>query len=283
MNFWTKKSFELYNNPNYLDRLHTIYPMLDNEIREVDSSVRKKLQVYYTERNNHELFKLLLEQDKFPVEDSYKAFFGRVKKTELDTIINNNPETINRICERIYKDGYEKMIERITEPKETNRQIGPMFSNWLRTAYVPYTNPQLFFNSKEKIAVYSASDASLVQFATSYLGCELPVGTDSKEKGLDLVTKVNLNDKTFFIIGEAKFLTDFGGHQNAQLNDALNLILFDNFKHKNNINVIRIAILDGVCWINTSNDKMVNRLRLLPDDKIALSALLLDDFFDSLK
>ncbi|MFA6941744.1 MAG: hypothetical protein WCQ54_12340 [Clostridiaceae bacterium] len=224
----------------------------------------------------------MLEQEKFPVKDSYKAYFGRVKKSELDIIIKNNPKTINRICNRIYKDGYEKMIERITEPKETNRQIGPMFTNWLKSAYPSYTDSHEFLNSKEQVSIYSVSDAALVQLAANYLGCKLPVGTDSKEKGLDLVVKVNNNDKTFFIIGEAKFLTDFGGHQNAQLNDALNLILFGGFQHKENLNILRIAILDGVCWIETSNDKMVNRLRLLPDDKIAVSALLLNDFFHSL-
>lgn len=27
-----------------------------------------------------------------------------------------------------------------------------------------------------------------------------------------------------YVIGEAKFLTDFGGHQNAQFNDAISMI-----------------------------------------------------------
>lgn len=282
MNSWTEKSFNLYNSPNYLDKLHAIYPMLDNDTRELEPSVKEKLKIYYDERNNKELFKLLLKQEKFPIKDSYKAYFGRIKKSELDSIIESNPETINGICERIYKDGYEKMIERISEPKETNRQIGPMFSNWLRRVYPSFSIPQEFLNSKEKISIYSSSDAGLVQFATGFLGCELPVGTDSKEKGLDMVAKVIKNDKTYFVIGEAKFLTDFGGHQNAQLNDALNLILFSGFKHNSSINVYRTAILDGVCWISTSNDKMVNRLRMLPDDNVALSAILLDDFFNSL-
>lgn len=282
MNIWTQRSFNLYNSPGYLDRLHEIYPMLDNDTRELNPSVEKQLRTYFYDRDNEKLFKLLLKQEKFPVKDSYKAFFGRIKKSELDTIIENNPETVNRICERIYKDGYEKMIERIIEPKETNRQIGPMFPNWLKSTYPSYTNSDEFLNSKDPVSIYSSSDANLVELATNYLGCSLPVGTDSKEKGLDLVAKINKNNKTFFVIGEAKFLTDFGGHQNAQLNDALNLILFDGFKHNRYLKVLRIAILDGVCWISTSRDKMVNRLRLLPDDRIALSSLLLNDFFHSL-
>lgn len=162
MNNWAQNSFSLYNSPNYLDMLHEIYPMLDNDTRELSSSIKKQLETYYTEKNNEGLFKLLLEQEKFPVKDSYKAYFGRVKKSELDIIIKNNPKTINRICNRIYKDGYEKMIERITEPKETNRQIGPMFTNWLKSAYSSYTNPNEFLNSKEQVSIYSASDAGLL-------------------------------------------------------------------------------------------------------------------------
>jgi len=282
MNIWTEKSFKLYNSYKYLDKLHSIYPMLDNKARELNHKTIQDLRKYFINKDNKNLFKLLLKQEKFPVKDSYKAFFNRVKKDELDSIIDKNPETVNRICERIYKDGFEKMIEGITEPKETNRQIGPMFPNWLKKTYKFYDNVSQFLSASDSICVYSASDTALVNFATDYLGCILPTGTDSKEKGLDLVAKINITNKTFYVIGEAKFLTDFGGHQNTQLNDALDLILFDKFKHKNGINVIPIAILDGVCWIETSNDKMVNRLRNLPNDKIAISALLLDDFFKSL-
>jgi len=83
MNIWTQNSFSLYNSPNYLDKLHEIYPMLDNDTRELNSSIKKQLETYYTDRNNEELFKLLLEQEKFPVKDSYKAYFGRIKKIRI--------------------------------------------------------------------------------------------------------------------------------------------------------------------------------------------------------
>ncbi|GAA8500880.1 hypothetical protein HpDR57_06110 [Helicobacter pylori] len=41
-----------------------------------------------------------------------------------------------------------------------------------------------------------------------------------------------------YIIGEAKFLTDFGGHQNAQFNDAISTIEAPNIK------AIKVAILE---------------------------------------
>ncbi|PUD67335.1 hypothetical protein C2R52_03635 [Helicobacter pylori] len=44
-------------------------------------------------------------------------------------------------------------------------------------------------------------------------------------------------------------LTDFGGHQNAQFNDAISTIETPNIK------AIKVAILDGVLYIE-SNNKM---------------------------
>ncbi|MFA6941745.1 MAG: hypothetical protein WCQ54_12345 [Clostridiaceae bacterium] len=41
MNIWTQNSLHLYNSPNYLDMLHEIYPMFDNDIRGLNSSIKK--------------------------------------------------------------------------------------------------------------------------------------------------------------------------------------------------------------------------------------------------
>ena len=57
----------------------------------------------------------------------------------------------------------------------------------------------------------------------------------NRDKGLDFIARFNNK----YIIGEAKFLTDFGGHQNAQFSDAIEII-------KSNTEAINIAILDGV-------------------------------------
>ena len=112
---------------------------------------------------------------------------------------------------------------------------------------------------------------------------KLPLYPEKKAKGLDIVAKINSTPIPTYIIGEAKFLTDTGGHQNAQLKDALHLLNSQDFKNTNkNINILRIAVLDGVCWINTKSTKMQNEIKALGEDKIAISALLLDELFDSL-
>ena len=74
-----------------------------------------------------------------------------------------------------------------------------------------------------------------------------------------------------YILGEAKFLSDFGGHQNAQFEDAMATI-----KAKVS-NAVIIAILDGVLY-GKSDNKMHLGLRGEHSNSMILSSLLLRDF-----
>lgn len=91
----------------------------------------------------------------------------------------------------------------------------------------------------------------------------------SHNKGLDFVAKFNSK----YIIGEAKFLTDFGGHQNAQFNDAITTV-------GSSVNAVTVAILDGVPYIESSN-KMCKSVRNQNKHSI-MSALVLREFLYSL-
>lgn len=281
MNKWTQKSFEISYNEGYLDNLHYVYPMLDNGVRELDEKIKVKLKNAFDEKDDVNLFKILLTLNKFPIKDSYKPFFTRCKSNEVDSLIKSNPETIKRIANRIYTIGYEKMILGIEEPIETNRQMGQMFPNWIRSQYKSYTNQEEFFNSSNEISVLAGGDSYLVEFVKKYLNVTLPKGTGGSEKGLDAVIKLNTYPIPTFVIGEAKFLSDEGGHQNAQLKDALHLLTSNEFKNNGKFRVIRIAILDGVCWLS-SERKMQKDIRGLNDNQIAISALLLDEFLNSM-
>ena len=81
-----------------------------------------------------------------------------------------------------------------------------------------------------------------------------------------------------YIIGEAKFLTDFGGHQDAQLNDAIDTL--NSPLKPTKLNVQKIAIIDGVTYIQ-SNNKMYNQITNYPNNAIILSACLLREFLGS--
>ena len=75
------------------------------------------------------------------------------------------------------------------------------------------------------------------------------------------------------------FLTDFGGHQNAQLNDAIDTLTSS--IQSTSFHVKKIAILDGVCYIK-SGSKMYKEITSFSDDTVVLSATLLREFLGSL-
>lgn len=105
------------------------------------------------------------------------------------------------------------------------------------------------------------------------IGIDAIIERCTAPKGVDFLAKFN----GIYIAGEAKFLTDFGGHQNAQFDDALSTLhSFRNSK----FNVIPIAIIDGVIYIK-NNGKMYKYLKNHRKDNI-MSALVLREFLYSI-
>ena len=126
MNKWTNLSIEYANQRSYLDDLFKVYPTIPEGIREIDKKVWADVEKAFKRKNNKQLISELLKLDLFPIKDSYIAYLKRDKSS-----IDRNPRTINRICGRIYQIGLDKLFERCSELKETNRQIGPMIRDWL--------------------------------------------------------------------------------------------------------------------------------------------------------
>ena len=255
MNYFTDLSIQYANKRSYLDDLFQVYPTIPEGIREVDNNRWLRVVKAFEERNNKMIIAELLEFDLFPIKDSYVAYLKRDPSSVL-----RNPNTINRLAGRLYEMGLDKIFEKSTEAKETNRQIGPLFKRWLNgTALgIPPINFEQFINTKEN-AILNGSDAQLMQFAKEYLNYR-------HDKGLDFIGR--FNNKYF--IGEAKFLTDFGGHQYAQFNDAISTITTE-------ANAIKVAILDGVLYID-GNNKMRKFLNEAPDEMNIMSALVFREF-----
>lgn len=228
MNYWTNLSIEYASQRNYLDELFRVYPTIPEGCRDINKKLWQKVEQYYDTRDNRRLIETLLELDLFPIKDSYVAYLKRDKGS-----LDRNPETINRLAGRIYEMGLSKVFEKCSEPKETNRQIGPLFKRWVSkgTIGVPIMNISEF-NSTSQNAILNASDADMMMWAQRNVNYH-------RNKGLDFVGRFNGK----YVIGEAKFLTDFGGHQNAQFNDAIDTITDKSIK------AITVAILDGVLYI----------------------------------
>lgn len=259
MNYWTQLSIEYANQRSYLDDLFKVYPTIPDGIRDIDGKVWNNVETSFNNQDNKNLIKNLLKLKLFPIKDSYVAYLRKDKSA-----IDRNPETINRLAGRIYDMGIERVYEKCTEPKETNRQIGPMFKNWVDKGSLGYKPISLdeFINTNEN-AILSASDTEMGEYAKDYCGYEY---SGSTEKGLDFVARMNNK----IVIGETKFLTDFGGHQNAQFDDALNVL-----NSKVNEDVVKIALLDGVLYI-PGNNKMSKEIRR--NNGNIMSVLVLNEF-----
>jgi len=234
MNYWTQLSIEFANQRNYLDELFSVYPTIPEGIRDIDENLWKKVEQSFNNNDNIELLKTLLKFDLFPLKDSYVAYLKRDKYS-----IKRNPNTVNRLCGRLYEMGLKAIYEKCTEPKETNRQIGPLFKRWLDrgTLGIKPVPSDKILSSDDNAILDAGSDAEMKDFAAEHLGY-------NHDKGLDFVARFNGK----YVIGEAKFLTDYGGHQNAQFRDAVSTV-------KTDVNAVTVAILDGVLYISKESKK----------------------------
>ncbi len=256
MNYWLKLSIEYANQRSYLDDLFQVYPTIPEGIRDIDENIWEEVEQAFKNKDNIGLLKSLLKLDLFPIKDSYVAYLKRDPSA-----IERNPATVNRLCGRLYEMGLDNIFNRCSEPKETNRQIGPLFRRWLNKKSLGIQPVKLeeFLKTKEN-AILDGSDAEMKSFAKEHLNY-------NRNKGLDFIARFNGK----YIIGEAKFLTDFGGHQNAQFNDAIETLKLKGVK------AITIAILDGVLYIK-GNNKMYREITTTFKDYNIMSSLVLRDF-----
>lgn len=122
MNYWTKLSVDYANQRNYLDDLFQVYPTIPEGIRNINELTWRAIETAFNKKDDDELIRLLLRLDLFPIKDSYVAYLKRDPSS-----IDRNPKTISRLCGRLREMGIDKIYEKCSEPKETNRQIGPLF------------------------------------------------------------------------------------------------------------------------------------------------------------
>lgn len=273
MNIWTKKSIELANQRDYLDLLYRVYPISENAKRGISEEVKADLLDSFERRDDERLLKILINQTNkhkivFPIKDSYVAYLKHDSSA-----IDRNPNTVDRITSILYEMGYDGIIDKATSPKETNRQIGPLFGDWIKRGALGgnYVDDEQAFLDATSNIIFGGSDNQKADFARKYLGY-------TRNKGLDFLAKFNGK----YILGEAKFLSDFGGSQNSDFEDA-ELTLRAELTPTDR-DVIKIAVIDGVIYIDKcAGQKMAYKMRNdFSDDEVIISAVLLRDFLYSL-
>lgn len=257
LNPWIEMSIEYANQRSYLDDLFQVYPTIPEGIRDLDSGLWRSVEQAFEKRDNIQLLEHLIKLPLFPIKDSYVAYLKRDAGA-----LKRNPATAARLAGRLYEMGLDEIYSRSSEPKETNRQIGPLFKRWLNKKSLGIAPCALneFLETKEN-AILDGSDTEMKTFARAHLNY-------THNKGLDFIGRFNGK----YVIGEAKFLTDFGGHQNAQFNDAIATV------RARGVRAITVAILDGVLYIRSRNKMhksiIVGRL----SGENIMSALVLREF-----
>ncbi len=259
-NPWLEMSIKYANQRSYLDDLFQVYPTIPEGIREIDCTLWNDVETAFEKRDNVLLLQKLFELDLFPIKDSYVAYLKRDNGA-----MERNPATVDRLAGRLYEMGLGEIYARSSEPKETNRQIGPLFKRWLNKkslGVMPLTLDN--FLKAEGNAVLDANDAEMMAFARECLGY-------TRNKGLDFIGRFNGK----YVIGEAKFLTDIGGHQHAQFNDAIATVSVRGLK------AIAVAILDGVLFIK-GRGKMYKDITGRLNNENIMGALVLREFLDQI-
>ncbi|MBA3632552.1 MAG: restriction endonuclease [Acidobacteria bacterium] len=259
MNYWTQLSIEYANQKSYLDDLFQVYPLTPELSRKVDDAKWKQVELAFNQEDNEELFKAVLALDLFPIKDSYVGFFRQDKSA-----IERNPNTVARICGMLRQMGLDKILERSSQPKETNQQMGQLFRNWLKKGTLGVFPVNLKeFSAANENAILDGGDKVLKDFAKEHLGY-------SRNKGLDFVARFNGK----YVIGEAKFVSSEGGNQNKSFDDADQTLIAE---MAGNANAVKIAILDGVIYIK-SRKKMYTAITSTHSELNVMSALVLRDF-----
>ncbi len=258
MNYRLELSIEYANQRNYLDYLFSVYPTVPNGLRDIDNELRKWVETAFHNHDNETLIRNLLKLKKFPIDDSYVAYLRNDKSS-----ISRNPQTINRLAWIVYELWLNRTFEKASEPKKASRQMWPAFRRWISQwslGIIP-VNLDIFCSSNEN-AILDAWDEGMKKFAYNNLWY-------NRNKGLDLLARFNGK----YIIGEAKFLSDFWWTQNDQFEDAIKTL-----QSPVNQNVIKVAILDWVVYIPWATKMYKAILSSELQNENIMSALVLRDF-----
>ena len=262
LNEWVLKSVELFENTPYLDNLLEVYPLETAVPNHLEQRLKRRIISAHQGRRTSDLIDILQGEVKFPYDEPLSFLIKEVKDCK-----DANPQQINRIANTLYAMTADELVVRLESAPKINQQIGPMFTNWLRTKF-NLLNIEDFQRSTNGIFVLSSSEEDGKNFVNDVLNQDL-------RKRPDLVAKVNET----YIVGEAKWIGRSGGNQNNQVRDVLD------FCRDQRGAVIRIGVIDGFPWATRkTNDSIINdKVNVLvqefPYD--LLSALLLEDYLNT--
>ncbi len=262
LNEWVLKSIELFENTAYLDNILEVYPLETARPERLDSQLRRKIISAHQGRRTQELIEILQGEVKFPYDEPLWYLVKNIRGC-----LYNNPHQIQRIADSLYAMTAEETVIRLESAPKLNTQIGPMFTNWLRSNF-DLLEIDDFRNSTNGIYVLDGSEIVGKAFVNDELNQDFV-------KRPDLVAKVNGT----YVVGEAKWVGSPGGNQNKQVVEVIDLC------KQQRGDVIRVGIIDGFPWaVRKSDGGIINDktcVQVQECEYDIVSALLLKEYLDS--
>lgn len=262
MNHWVEASIKLARSPGYLDKLAAIYPSVPTQRAKLPTSIKRRIEELRGKNNEAELITLLVNLDShpFPFEHPYVSLLRA-----MPNLIKQNPIVVGHIGDILTGLGTNGIIKGCERPPDLNRQMGHSFQSWLKR-YFPSKGykflDEYHFGTYDGKAFLNAGDKRLTAYANKYLGCKIT-------RNRDMLAKINGK----YIIAEARFLSSGGGSQSRDVRETIGFV-------KDKIGrPIKMAIIDGMPWFD---DDMLNVIKTLDEDEVGLSALLLEDYLNTL-
>jgi len=277
-NKWVEKSLKLAWERDYLDQLMNIYPAIPSFREPLPNDLRKKIKESFKHKKDKDLVEVILSARKqnypFPIEHPYAALLGGLPQKTKKVLLDKNPKVINIIAKILFLMGISDVIKGIERPPDINRQMGPFFKQWLKKNFSNKNEysfaPDLLKSTKGKITFFDGADIAIDSYVRQVLKIDLPQLSFRR----DLLVKVN----GIIIVGEARFLSTYGGSQTRDIENTLGFVRTVNTSDIKNFRAI--AIIDGIVWFNTSYKKLIGGV---PDSVPVMSALLIEDYLKELK
>lgn len=225
--------------------------------RAVSTEAVAEITAAFHSGDRERLLNTLLDQDRFPFDDSYVGFLR-----EDRAAIRRNPETVARLCRTLRTMGLKKILKGVRAPIVANRRRGQQFKEWAKSQF-RYAALKMFERSDRGIVFLQGSD----QYLRDYANAKFHAGL---RKQPDFVAKVGWT----YVVGEAKFLSAEGGEQRGGFQDAVTVAA-----HPAG-GAVKVSVLDGIVWLQSrSGFYQFIKNSSLP----VFSALLLKDVLQSLE
>lgn len=219
---------------SYFSELYKIYPpnKLSNN---TNSKFNKEKIVAVLEKEQFDLFEFYDILQEMNLSYNCSGFERIILNSYIggENIDDNIKHNISSIVLERYNLDKDKFLYSLIKDSESSKNLGSAFSNFVKnTKY--YKDLSMDLISDDSIWITTANDNKLKDFVLENYNIKI-------DKGIDAIARTKSGK---ILIIEAKLITNSGGAQNLQLNNAIKVgkISKDNIEG--------IALVDGIIYNN---------------------------------